>query len=389
MPYPGIVGIITSHLHTFDRKLKKVRIFSANGQLGRIMLNIFSFQFLNAENVMITSIKKSQLPFTQNSQQYKAKFLKWTFFLIIFTSFLFGTIPNSARASLLNFTSGILYTGVSPFDTSMDANGTNLLIRSMDYIEYRVTYASDSNGIGNNVFIRATLPDCQVPTSCTSPTYLTPPNPVINTVAVWDFIPAACQNTVQPPSVPTGNQSGLSADRQTLTCYLGNSTIAQTQAIDIRARLLALPNNTILRFPRIEISSDSTSATQPTLDNTLPLAGNGMSDVIVVSKPTWDLIKFNLNTGFFNTSFYRTASGPAGEAGYVIPFTVTIRKSGDPRGLEPLPSNLVIDDVVSEMPSYVRLMTWAYDYGSAGYTADDISSPCMNKAYSSRFGHFG
>jgi hypothetical protein len=33
MPYPGIVGIITSHLHTFDRKLKKVRIFSANGQL--------------------------------------------------------------------------------------------------------------------------------------------------------------------------------------------------------------------------------------------------------------------------------------------------------------------------------------------------------------------
>ncbi|HUN24629.1 MAG TPA: hypothetical protein PK299_15985 [Anaerolineales bacterium] len=277
---------------------------------------------------------------------------------------------------MTEFTGGTVSTGVAPFDT-LDATESDNIVRTLDYVEFRYTYTTDSAGAGNNLYIRATLPNCATsnPAPCTPASYTGGIN--YGNIAKWDAIPSVCLNPVFPPTVPTAQQSGMSADRQTMTCYLGNSNTAQTQSVDFRAITIGLPNGTIFNFPQTELYSDTiTTPLAPTEDLDLPL---GQDDITVVAQPKWDLVKLYVYTHL--RGVFTPGSGPNGEDGFVLPFRLLIRYTGSPKGLEPLTNgDIVINDVLTGMPPYVRLMNWttgtynALD-GCANHTGDTGPTP--------------
>ncbi|HUN24613.1 MAG TPA: hypothetical protein PK299_15900, partial [Anaerolineales bacterium] len=95
-------------------------------------------------------------------------------------------------------------------------------------------------------------------------------------------------------------------------------------------------------------------------------------DIIIVSKPKWDLVKINRFASSGYPALFSKGSGPNGEDGYVMPFYLFIRYTGSPKGLEPLTTgDIVIGDDVSQLPPYAVLMNWNYSNAGNVYGVPD------------------
>ncbi|HUN22431.1 MAG TPA: hypothetical protein PK299_04775, partial [Anaerolineales bacterium] len=282
----------------------------------------------------------------------KPKQLLWL--LILTLIFSFQVQLRTVNAALVSFTSAIVSTGLPPFD-ALDANNSNTDIRNGDYVNYRVTYTSDATGLGNNVFLTLTLPRCDTstPAPCTPPAYTGAP--IVYPMG-WEAssLASICQNRVFPPTVPNATQSGISADRQTLTCRVGNVVNATTQSIDFRAVVYNdVPNGSTLEMLNATIASDSLPSQAAVVDPTIPL---GWSDLTTRSAPRWDVRKTII---YGQGVQYLAGSGPAGEDGFAVPVSISIFSQGSRVGLEGLQPNVTIIDDISSMPAGTQLVTWA------------------------------
>jgi hypothetical protein len=253
------------------------------------------------------------------------------------------TLPlPTAQAAIDQLTIQMLNSGTLPFD-SLDANETNADIRTHDTVDYRVSIVT--NGNDTDPRLELTLP------VGTPPNGYTGPLPTVT--ARWAFVPPQCDNS-----------STISTDGRVLTCELADAINPNIQVIDVRMRIDGQsPNGTQQPAPTAHFFSSA--------EPSGVLASGSLPTLTVRAAPRWDAY---LSARLDPPAKARLASGPNGEAGYIWPIAVSLRRDASRKGIEALTNNLTLN-VSLNAPSGVRPLTWPVPN-----TVLNDSNACLNPA---------
>ena len=302
----------------------------------------------------------------------------------------------SAHAALTTFQMGMLNSGTPAFDADdapgHDSSASNAIIRTFDTTSYNLALS----GVGTETGARLTLAigASTLPASYTG----IPTNPANPKIAYFDVanLPTGtggCQSistTAITAAQAAAGQSGVSADGQTLYCSLLDYNVRQLSFIPTIAG--SAPNGATLAPPSVSYTSNQTaSATNPAAYTTP--AGDtpaqyGLPTLTVSAAPRWDLVKVNTPA---NQGRMLPASGPNGEDGYVLAYSIGIRALGSRKGLEALQPSLTFTDTFADtdFPS-ARVITWPMNTAAmqaSGTNFNPTPGSCGN--YASNWPHVG
>ena len=246
-----------------------------------------------------------------------------------------------------NFSIVLKSDGAEPW-SDLDTGGTNGIIRTFDMMQYDVKYTR--TGLADQeILMTVKLGSFTLPA-----TYLKTPGDAYYADHVEQFTYASLIPVVggcQRPSetVPaTGNpgmNSYISADKQTLYCYL---PVGQTVQLPIDSWISSrAPNGTLINPPVFTI--------QPVGGTILEPVSKPTKVTTVAAKPSWDIRK-TLN---WKGAQMIPMSGPNKEDGFIFPYHVEIMSVGTRKGNELLQTPIVLTDNYSD-PDFpgLRLVTW-------------------------------
>ena len=302
-----------------------------------------------------------------------------------------GLSATGAHAALTTFQMGMLYSGTPAFDSDdapgHDSSASNAVIRTFDTVAYNLALAS-SGAQETGGRITLTIGASSLPS-----TYVVPGNPKIAyfDVANLPTGTAGCQSISAIPitaAQAAAGQSGVSADGQTLWCSLTDYNVRQLSFVSTIAG--SAPNGATLAAPIVSYTSNqTTSATNPVAyaTGTAP-AQYGLPVLTVSAAPRWDLVKANTPA---NQGRMLPASGPNGEDGYVLAYSIGIRALGSRKGLEALQPTMQFTDVFTDtdFPN-ARVITWPMNTAAmqaGGTNFNPTPGSCGN--YKSGWPHFG
>ena len=302
-----------------------------------------------------------------------------------------GLSATGAHAALTTFQMGMLYSGTPAFDNDdapgHDSSASNAVIRTFDAVAYNLALAS-SGAQETGGRITLTIGASSLPS-----TYVVPGNPKIAyfDVANLPTGTAGCQSISAIPitaAQAAAGQSGVSADGQTLWCSLTDYSVRQLSFFSTIAG--SAPNGATLAAPIVSYTSNqTTSATNPVAytTGTAP-AQYGLPVLTVSAAPRWDLVKANTPSG---QGRMLPASGPNGEDGYVLAYSIGIRALGSRKGLEALQPTMQFTDVFTDtdFPN-ARVITWPMNTAAmqaGGTNFNPTPGSCGN--YKSGWPHFG
>lgn len=206
-------------------------------------------------------------------------------------------------------------TGTSPFTTPVpdpkpvpppagdDYGPDDAFVRSNDFVKYIIEFSANA-GDADDVVITHELPAGME----------------------WDRLPATC---AVPPS-------GISPDKRTLTCAVGDVKSATAKQLEISAKVTELTNGTTLTPPTDAVSVSAANA---------PTVAATPDPVTVSSRPHVDLIKSTPTV---------TPQTVSGTDGYLIsyPISVVIPNMGSRGqiGMEPPSDTYVFEDNFVDVP---------------------------------------
>ncbi len=239
-----------------------------------------------------------------------------------------------AHANVNTLSSSVQASGTAPFSSSPgpgdDVSPGDQVIRTNDDLTYFVQMNTSSTAAATYVL---TLPNCDAAANAgvmgCSPGKL---------LAAWQALPPQCD----------GPGSGISADKQVLTCV---RTVSGLNSILPVARISPnAPNGASLPMLTMTATSADSGATVLTGTDTMP-------NVAISAAPRWDLSKGEAVGTLSNNSPLAGrgifATGPAGEPGIVLSFPLVIydRNVGG-KGAEAMaPGPIVISDDLSNITS--------------------------------------
>lgn len=272
-----------------------------------------------------------------------------------------------AQAAISGVTYSLTFDGQSDaeggFDPSpgpgYDTGANNQIVRTNDVFEY--TVGLSYTGTETGITVVATLPRGDVAPR------------VGQIVAEWAYLPPYCK---------TG--STLSADKQTLTCVIGDVTATTgtgTTSLVMDARVLSTtPNGTSLPAPTMTITSTSSAVPAPA---SLP------PTVTVSAAPFYDVVIANSYPGNPKAYAYFETGGPNNEEGFYhrpLVGLVARNPNGNGRkGVEQLATDVNFNLDISGYPSTVRVDNWHTGTGPAGTPAatGSFQDGCGSPGYGS------
>jgi uncharacterized repeat protein (TIGR01451 family) len=210
-------------------------------------------------------------------------------------------------------------TGTTPFDANNnpgnDSSATNDVVRTADLITYDFNY-NILNAAADNLTITSTLPNDG------SGTFFMD----------WQSLPLPC----------TGAGSSISADKQTLTCNLGNKPLGSTGSVLATARVRGSTSDGTLLSPSVQITSSTSGANTVSRTGYFDNAGNLTRSADRVSAAAiFDLQKRVMDAPF-------SLGGFGGVPGYFIRYHLGVAlPTGKGKGTAPLSSPITITDTIN------------------------------------------
>lgn len=262
-----------------------------------------------------------------------------------------GLNSFSAQAAISQVNYSLTFDGQADADGAFDptagpgfdTGANNRIVRTNDVFEY--TVALSYTGTETGITVVATLPRGDVAPR------------VGQIVAEWAYLPPYCKAG-----------STLSADKQTLTCIIGDVTATSgtgTTSVVMDARVLSTtPNGTSLPAPTMTVTSTSSAVPAPAR---LP------PTVTVSAAPFYDVVIDNSYPGNPKAYAYNETGGPNNEEGFYhrpLVGLVARNPNGNGRkGVEQLATPIDFTLDLSGYPSTVRVDNWHTGSGVAGTPA--------------------
>jgi len=258
----------------------------------------------------------------------------------------------------------MVQSGSAPFDAAPAAPGKDLgagdaVVRTNDMFIYRVGYSltpSDTNHL-----ITVSMGAVTMPGSYTGPA-LTAQQVAYFSVADLPSGTNGCANisttAVAWPPATTGagaTTSGVSADGQHIVCR--QPGLHSAASMDFIARVGgAAPNGATIAPPVVGFSSTNNPGPYTPTPTSGVIGGTTLYTPVtltVSAAPRWLVNKWSAGSVFI------PGSGPSGEDGYVIGFSIGVYAAGSRKGLEALSQSYTITDDFSDLniPS-ARLVDW-------------------------------
>ncbi|MBX7214654.1 MAG: hypothetical protein K1X39_11635, partial [Thermoflexales bacterium] len=299
---------------------------SKSGKLGRLLSVALLLALVATSLLPVQPVAAAQIASPEEITQFVAGMT------------LSGTASYNTSGSATCVTNGTTWV---PGD---DACGSDNIIRTHDYAKYRVGFTLTPQD--SNALISLSIGAFTLPASYTGP--------ALTQVAHFDVadLPTGsngCQNISTTPvsNPPPAGVSGVTADGQKLFCYQPSPISGNN--LDFRVQINGdAPNGATVGAPTVTFQSANNAA------NSSPTALNGvvgsetfygMPDLVISAAPRWDLWK-NFITG--QNVVFLPGSGPAGEDGYVFPWSLGILAHGSRKGLEALQSPFTITDTFND-----------------------------------------
>lgn len=272
----------------------------------------------------------------------------------------------SASAAITQVNYSLTFDGQSDaeggFDPSsgpgFDTSANNRIVRTNDLFEYTVSLSY--SGTSTGITVVATLPKGDVAPKVGQP------------VAEWAYLPPYCKAG-----------SALSADKQTLTCVIGDvsATGTGTTSLVMDARVLSTtPNDTSLPAPTMTVTETSGPVPPPT---SLP------PTVTVSAAPFYDAVITNSYQGNPKAYAYFETGGPNNEEGFYhrpqVGLVARNPNGNGRKGVEQLASDVIFNLDLSGYPSTVRVDNWHTGTGPAGSPAatGSFQDGCGSPSYGS------